>query len=152
MFRIVQMNTSDVPAVAAIEAETPNSWSKQQLEAEILQETGFHFVARNNKDDLVAGFIIGRLIGDEAEILRLAVTNGCRRQGVGGTLLDAALEWLIDNGAAVCYLELRASNRAASGLYRKHGFSELALRKGYYTNPPEDAIIMTNKLNAENTP
>lgn len=86
------------------------------------------------------GYIIANLIGDETELLRIAVTDMYRGQGIGRTLLDFYLNDVADE-CNRCFLEVRASNQSARGLYEKYGYQEIALRKSYYSNPTEDGII-----------
>jgi ribosomal-protein-alanine N-acetyltransferase len=94
----------------------------------------------------VAGFIIGRLVGDEAEILNLAVTPARRRQGDGGALLAAALEEFASRRVSRVFLEVRESNETAISFYSKHGFTKTGRRSGYYRDPDEAAIVMHRKL------
>jgi ribosomal-protein-alanine N-acetyltransferase len=94
----------------------------------------------------VTGFVIGRQIADEGEILNLAVVPGRRRRGEGGALLKAALDEFRTRRAGRVFLEVRASNRAAIAFYGKHGFAETGRRVGYYQDPVEPAILMEKKL------
>ena len=81
-------------------------------------------------------------LGEESELLNLAVTGSQRRRGAGGGLLDFLIEEVGRSGARRCYLEVRASNEAARSLYVSRGFYRLGLRRDYYRKPKEDAVIM----------
>lgn len=86
----------------------------------------------------VAGFLVAQDLGEEREILNLAVDPQARRRGVATALVQRELS----RRAGVCFLEVRESNDAARLLYRKLGFEEISSRPGYYQNPPERAIVM----------
>jgi len=88
----------------------------------------------------IAGFWI---MADEAHITTLAVRNSCRRQGVGERLLIQIVEMAMQLNANVVTLEVRISNKQAQALYEKYGFQKLGVRRAYYTDNGEDAIIMT---------
>ncbi len=84
------------------------------------------------------GYIIANLIGDESELLRIAVVPSKRKMHIGYRLLKKYLE---NTGAASYFLEVREGNIPARGLYEKAGYKEVSVRKGYYQRPPEDAVI-----------
>ena len=84
-----------------------------------------------------------RLVLDEGYIGNVAVTPGHRRQGVGDALLAALTALGRERGLAFLTLEVRESNLPARRLYEKHGFRPAGCRRGYYSRPREDAILMT---------
>jgi ribosomal-protein-alanine N-acetyltransferase len=91
----------------------------------------------------VVGFVAARVTGDEIHINNIAVEDQYRGQGIGGALLDLALNDAAGKlGAKRAFLEVRRSNVAARGLYVSRGFREVGQRKNYYHNPQEDAIVM----------
>jgi tRNA threonylcarbamoyladenosine biosynthesis protein TsaB len=94
----------------------------------------------------VTGFIIGRQIAGDGEILNLAVIPERRRQGEGRALLTAALDEFRARRTGRIFLEVRESNQAAIAFYAKHGFAETGRRAGYYQDPAEAAILMEKKL------
>ncbi len=143
--RIEPFSAADLPAVAAIEAETPGAWSAAQLAAELERTGGWQYVAWH-EDGSVVGYLCGYTVADEAEILKLAVTVSCRRQGVAAQLLEYALAGLAAQGVSRVFLELRAGNQPARKLYEKIGFGHSGMRKGYYRNPLEDALLMAKPL------
>jgi ribosomal-protein-alanine N-acetyltransferase len=90
------------------------------------------------------GFVVGRLIAGEAELLTLAVDPAARRRGMGRALLAKFLSHLGESDRA--FLEVAAGNAPARALYRASGWAESGLRRGYYRHPDrqsEDAVIMT---------
>jgi len=92
------------------------------------------------------GFLIGRQMGDEAEILNLAVETKSRRRGEGGALLKAAVQEFRARGVSRVFLEVRESNEAGVTFYGKHGFSKVGRREGYYQDPEEAALVMERKF------
>jgi [ribosomal protein S18]-alanine N-acetyltransferase len=94
----------------------------------------------------VNGFIIGRQMGEEAEILNLAVAPSVRRRGEGGALLKTGLDEFRARGVSRVFLEVRESNKTAIAFYEGHGFSKNGYRAGYYREPDEAALAMEKKL------
>lgn len=94
----------------------------------------------------VAGFIAARMTAEELHINNMAVREGLRQGGIGSLLLGTALEEARRRGAQRSFLEVRASNLAAQGLYRKLGFQLSGRRPRYYADPTEDALVMTAVL------
>jgi ribosomal-protein-alanine acetyltransferase len=97
-------------------------------------------------DRKVIGFIIGRQVGGEAEILNAAVIVARRRRGEGGALLKAVMDEFRARRVSRVFLEVRESNEAGIAFYQKHGFSKTGRRAGYYRDPDEAAIVMEMKL------
>ncbi len=94
----------------------------------------------------LCGFIIGRQVAEEAEILNLAVILEKRRKGEGGALLKAAVDELQARHVSRVFLEVRESNAAGIAFYKRHGFLKTGRRASYYRNPEEAAIVMEKKL------
>lgn len=93
--------------------------------------------------ECIAGFAgVWRMV-DEAHLTTIAVRNCRRRQGIGELLLISVIDMAVDFQATVVTLEVRMSNSSAQTLYRKYGFNDAGLRKGYYSEDGEDALIMT---------
>ena len=89
------------------------------------------------------GFVGTLYVVDEAHIVSVGVRTEYRGRGIGELLLIGAVARAIDVGMSSTTLEVRVSNRAARGLYRKYGLTQRGLRKGYYSDDREDAAIMT---------
>ena len=94
----------------------------------------------------IVGFAGIMVVADEAELLNIAVLPDEQGKGVGKRLLGCMLENAGKRNAYRMLLEVRKSNETARSLYEKNGFTVLGERKGYYSNPTEDAIIMERKL------
>lgn len=93
--------------------------------------------------EYILGFIGVWLMVDEAHIVTIAVRDECRRQGVGERLLLAAIDLAWEMEQFVLTLEVRASNVEAQAMYEKYAFGRVGLRKRYYTDNNEDAVLMT---------
>jgi ribosomal-protein-alanine N-acetyltransferase len=97
----------------------------------------------------VAAFCAFWLVGDQAHINNLAVRPEMRGRRLGSQLLDAMLKEARKLGATSLMLEVRVSNAAARRLYEQAGFTVHSVRKSYYTNPVEDALVLVRVTNAE---
>jgi len=91
----------------------------------------------------ISGFAGFWIMADEAHIISLAVRETHRHQGVGELLLIATIDLATQLNTRIITLEVRASNTAALGLYGKYGFTQVGLRRGYYADNKEDAILMS---------
>ena len=138
--------SGDFEQMLAIEKQSPSPWSKKQLQEELAVPCSWHYAARSTKDEMLIGYILGRTVIDEAEVFRLAVSSGFRRQGVAKKLLAHTLSLLQEKEVSRCFLELRSSNEPACKLYEGAGFKQTGCRKKYYSDPLEDAIVMTKLL------
>jgi len=97
----------------------------------------------------IAGFAMLRLAADEAELMTIAVDPKWRGRGVGAALLNAGFADLMMSRATRMFLEVAADNGPALALYRRHGFSEIGRRDGYYARPdgkPATALVMSRNL------
>jgi len=90
----------------------------------------------------VEGFTVASLLPPQAELESIAVAAGSQRRGFGRMLFDALLSELRKGGVLEITLEVRASNHAALAFYRRAGFSKKGLRRAYYADPVEDAVLM----------
>ena len=115
-------------------------WSEWDVQSTICTEGGICYVASNG--DELLGYILGRLIPPEGEIYRIAVLPEYRRRGIAYRLLDYAVKTELGNGLECLFLEVRAKNTAARSLYLSYGFRDIGIRKNYYKNPTDDAVIM----------
>ena len=91
----------------------------------------------------VAGFIVSRLVAGELHVNNVAVRPEFRRHGLAARLLEAVLTHGRRGGAQIAFLEVRAGNAAAQGLYRRCGFQVTGRRRRYYRQPEEDALLMS---------
>ena len=97
-------------------------------------------------EQLVAGFIGMWRVADEAHIVSVGARTEYRGLGLGELMMIAAMRRALRTKAALATLEVRVSNRPARNLYEKYGFTERGVRKGYYSDNREDALIMTVEL------
>ena len=131
----------DIPAVAALEAETfPDGASAAFLER-MRSEGGAVLAAAEG--ETLTGYAWYQLVLDEAYVGNVAVAEAFRRCGVGEALVRAMLDNAKNRGAAFLTMEVRQSNLAARRLYERCGFRTVAVRKDYYERPREDAVLMT---------
>lgn len=124
----------------------PEHWSLEGIKDVLRHDNNFFFVARQKETGVVAGFAGIMLVADEAELLNIAVKEDFRKTGIGQRLLEHLLYTAGQQHAVRMLLEVRKSNVAARRLYEKNGFTVLAERQGYYSNPKEDAVIMERRL------
>lgn len=152
--RIRQALLKDIPALLSVQRQAPEAgrWSEEDYVGFLPAEDTLFLLAEENGTERVVGFLLGRLAGDEMEVLNLAVLPEQRRRGIGRGLLEEALERGRAQGARQCWLELRASNAGALGFYRVLGFEESQRRPRYYRQPEEDAIVCVRQLAAEVAP
>ena len=139
--------TADLDAVLAIEeASFNNPTTRDWYERELKRpEVCFIYVLRT-EDEPVAAFCAFWLVVDQAHINNLAVRPELRGRGLGIHLLEAILVEAGHLGATSLTLEVRRSNIAAQRLYARAGFYEHTVRKNYYTQPVEDAIVLSRKI------
>ena len=93
--------------------------------------------------DYIAGFVGLWFVLDEAHIVIIGIRESVRREGIGEQLLISALEQVVENDSRVVTLEVRESNGSAIELYNKYGFQQVGLRRRYYSDNGENAVIMT---------
>ena len=91
----------------------------------------------------IAGYIVARETAGELHINNVAVRSEYRRRGIGAALLGRVLDEARRRKANAAFLEVRSANRAAQALYVKHGFRAIARRADYYSEPREDAVVMS---------
>ena len=143
------MTGRDLPAILAIEHQSPSPWSMDQLEGELFGANGLHLVCSEEATGRVSGYVMSRHVAGEAEIMRLGVHLDGRRRGIAGLLLVSLLQNLSAKGVTRCHLELRAANTPARCLYEKFAFLVTGRRKNYYTTPQDDAVCMSRDVPAD---
>lgn len=137
--------THDPARLAALHAEcftTPRPWSAAEI-ADMLDMPGTFLL------DAPDGFLVGRALAGEAEILTLAVAPRARRHGIARGLVAAFLDRARGAGAATAFLEVAADNAAARALYAAAGFAETGRRPRYYRRPDgtaADALVLSLSL------
>ena len=138
---IRRMTMADVDGVAAVEAATfPTPWSRDAFASEMKNVAARYLVAE--KDGKIIGYAGAWIIIDESHITNIAVLSDYRGQGIGRRLTEGLMQYLSNLGAAYATLEVRKSNEVAQNLYVSLGFIKLGVRKRYYEDNGEDALIM----------
>src|SRR5262245_46776238 len=117
-------------------------WSRQSFINELNNAGGIYFSAVEPQTGLVCAYSGYWLIGDEAHITTLAVHPDFRRQGIGELMLINDIHSALKVGAKCMTLEVRVSNDAAQKLYYKYGFKSMGLRRKYYQDNNEDALVL----------
>ncbi len=140
------MTKDDIEKVLIVENSSfPTPWSKNAFVSE-LANAGFtrYFVAECL--DQIVGYAGMWIILDEAHITNIAVHPNWRGKRIGEALLCRVIEDAVLAGCIGITLEVRVSNDVARNLYRKYGFTDEGIRKGYYTDNNEDAVIMWKRI------
>jgi ribosomal-protein-alanine N-acetyltransferase len=125
------------------------AWSAESFRSLLDHPGSTAFLARAGDPLQTAGFILGRLVADEAEILTLGVCADWQQKGVGRRLVEALCRAAKKTEARRLFLEVAADNGPALRLYQRLGFQETGRRKGYYERqgaPAEDAINLALAL------
>jgi [ribosomal protein S18]-alanine N-acetyltransferase len=139
-------SAADLDGVLALENESFNNpTSREWYEEELKRpEICFIYVLRTPAHP-VAAFCAFWLVAEQAHINNLAVLPELRGQGLGTRLLEAIITEAAHLGADMLTLEVRQSNEPARRLYERSGFFQAGVRKNYYTNPVEDALILNRE-------
>jgi ribosomal-protein-alanine N-acetyltransferase len=144
----------DIAQVIELERSSPTAahWNEQQYRQALELGNGGparHFLvarASRSEESHLLGFLVARHLGPEWELENIVVGPDMRRRGIGACLLDALLSCAREANATAVLLEVRDSNFGARRLYEKAGFQKSGCRKAYYSDPPEDAILYTFRV------
>ena len=141
-FRIRPAGERDLVKILRIEKECfTDPWSINIFRGAMSEPHTSIFVLVDDSEE-VAGYSVSDVVLDEGALDNLAVTAEKRGQGAGAMLLQNVLEEARNKGVKRFFLEVRKSNEKALKLYEKAGFTRLSVRKAYYQDPVEDAIVM----------
>ena len=133
----------DAKEIFAIEMECFSvPWSLDSIETELLNEDKKLYYVVEDANGVV-GYAGAWLVYDEGQITNIAIRPSARRQGFGAKLTSALIEECFKRGMHEIFLEVRISTLSALSLYRKLGFTVKGMRKNYYSEPKEDAYIMS---------
>jgi ribosomal-protein-alanine N-acetyltransferase len=147
---IIRMSEHDLLEVVEIEEQSGLSrWGWAAYYAEL--QTGnrdLMLIARPTQSAIIesgpiAGYIVARETAGELHINNVAVRTEYRRRGIGAALLNRVIEEAKRRKANAAFLEVRSANHAAQALYEKSGFRAIARRADYYSEPREDAVVMS---------
>ena len=137
----------DLNGVVQIErACFADPWTEESFRRLLAGHSAIFQVVGYPPDYSVAGYVIAFAIGEDAELLNIAVDPEHRGKGLAGQMLDAVLIQLAGRAVKNAFLEVRESNNAARALYRSRGFGEIGRRRNYYRRPVEDALVMRRML------
>lgn len=136
------MVLKDIDGVLAVERRAfPTPWSRQAFVTELVDNQFAHYVVVE-KDNRIVGYAGIWLIVDEGHVTNIAVDPDFQGQHLGEALLKELFTICMSRYIMRMTLEVRVSNEVAQNLYRKFGFAGVGIRKGYYTDNGEDALIM----------
>ncbi len=140
---IVPMDSTHLDGMEELERQCfPDPWSRKILE-DLLGDPHAYGLAAVDGAGVLLGYASLHVVLDEGHINNVAVRPAARRQGVATSLLLALKQYGQAQKLAFLTLEVRESNQEARALYAGQGFAEVGRRRGYYTHPKEDAMIMT---------
>ena len=138
MIEIVRMNESHVSAVVELEKQNfSDPWPDIAVRGELTNKLALWLVAMENGE--VVGYVGSQTVLQEADMMNIAVADTYRRRGIAKMLVE---ELILQLDAYQLSLEVRSSNAPAIALYENLGFQQVGLRKNYYRNPKEDALIL----------
>ena len=142
------MTADDAPRVAELESEIfSDPWQEKDIFSYVCTSGGMCYSAISGGK--VVAYIIGRVIAPEGEIYRIATKEEYRGRGIAYRLLDYAVKCERGRGLETLFLEVRSKNVPARNLYHSYGFREMGVRKNYYSNPADDAIVMVKAHSAD---
>lgn len=135
------MNKDHVSQISHLEAQCfSDPWSEKSIASELENPLSLWLVAEENGQ--VFGYVGSQTVLDESDMMNVAVDPRFRRQGIARALIETLIAELAKMGSRCLRLEVRVSNENARALYECMGFRQLGLRKNYYHNPKEDALIL----------
>jgi [ribosomal protein S18]-alanine N-acetyltransferase len=136
------LGLDDLDAIEQIERVSyPTPWSRSMFAGELAKPSSISLGACDAEGTLVGYLIISRYV-DAWHVMNVAVAPAHRRQGIAAALLERLFEVTADDTSRGYTLEVRVSNAAAIRLYERLGFRARGVRRGYYTDNREDALIM----------
>ncbi|SPF47991.1 putative ribosomal-protein-alanine acetyltransferase [Candidatus Desulfosporosinus infrequens] len=140
---------SDLEAVLEIErASFSSPWSLESFKAELKDNEYARYLCLELNDQVI-GYMGLWFILDEGHITNIAISPNYRGQHWGGFLIRSVMDMMTEQGMERMTLEVRVSNNSAQSLYKRLGFVTAGVRKGYYADNQEDAIIMWAELGTE---
>lgn len=138
---ILPMNESHVAQIAELEKICfSDPWSENSVASELNNPLSVWMVAEEN--GIVCGYVGSQTVLDETDMMNIAVHPDFRRKGIAAALIAELVRLLKERGSRILRLEVRESNAPAIALYETMGFTQLGLRKNYYRNPKENALIL----------
>jgi ribosomal-protein-alanine N-acetyltransferase len=151
---VADARPEDVYDLKRIETECGLSpWTIQAYESEFLRSDSIMLKAQG-EDGEIFGFLVGRAPRDngDAEIYNLGTAPAFRRKGIASMLLREFRTVCVERRISAVWLEVRATNNGAIDFYRSHGFESKGIRRNFYSDPAEDAVLMALSLTASDHP
>jgi len=147
-FVLRPMTRADLDLVLDLERALfgEEAWSREMLLGELRQQPASRHYLVADDDGAIAGYAGLLGAGWQGDVLTLAVAAGRWGQGIGSALLEALLAEAATRGCTEVFLEVRTDNIRAQRLYRRYGFAEIGIRKGYYQPSGADALVMRRSL------
>ena len=143
--RFRRLEIRDLAAIEAIERRSyPTPWSRSMFAGEISKPSSICLGAFDAETAELLGYLIISRYVDAWHVMNVAVEPAHRRRGIATALLDRLFELTAEDGRRGYTLEVRVSNSHAIALYERLGFQARGIRRGYYTDNREDALIMWN--------
>ena len=143
---IIKMTACHVPQIAELEKLCfHDPWSEKSIASELHNKLSNWLVAID--DDQVVGYVGSQTVLGETDMMNIAIHPQYRKQGIATALIHNLIEILKEQNSHSLMLEVRRSNDAAKSLYMKMGFVEVGVRRNYYRNPKEDALILRKEWN-----
>ena len=140
-----EMTVDDLDEVLELEEKLfPVPWTREGFFTFLIRKDTL-FLAVEEKERIL-GYAGCLIVLDEADILNIGVDPGRQKEGIGGFILQSLIRLLDMQGIHLVHLEVRESNETARRLYERNGFIVDGLRKGYYTDPVENAVLMTKTM------
>lgn len=137
-----EMLAEDLDQVMEIEKDLFSvPWTKEGFFTFLLRENAMFLVAEEKGE--ILGYCGILMVLDEGDITNVAVRRDRQKEGIGRFLMESMLRLVSELGISVIHLEVRAGNQSAVRLYQRCGFIQDGLRKNYYTDPVEDAVLMS---------
>lgn len=142
MIRTRKLELGDLDAIERIErASYPAPWSRAMFTSELAKPSSISLAALDEHDRLLGYLVLSRFV-DAWHVMNVAVDPAWRRRGIASALLGRLFELTGADNRRGYTLEVRVSNHAAIRLYERFGFRSKGIRRGYYTDNREDALIM----------
>ena len=140
---------ADLDSVLEIEAASfTNPWTREMYVAEMSNRDSAHILIARDEAGHAVGFCSYWIVLDELHVNNLAVLPEQRRTGIGSALLVRLLSEAEARGVRQIFLEVRRSNGPATALYERFGFALVGTRPGYYTQPAEDALVLSRSVDS----
>ena len=142
-FTLRRLQLSDLDAIEKIErASYPTPWSRSMFASELAKQSSLSIAAVDDAEGRLVGYLVLSRYVDAWHVMNVAVDPVHRRHGVASAMLQRLFEQTRGDAERGYTLEVRVSNVAAISLYERFGFVSRGIRRGYYTDNREDAVIM----------